>query len=87
MLEDESGYSLFAQASNLGWLRHWLQQNKWGDHLWQGGPSMAALDGPARPSMATKSAMDGLAGSVVVGDHLRHDRSLKELILILMIFH
>ena len=37
---------------------------------------MAAIDGPARPSMATKSAIDGPAGPVVAGDHLRRDRSL-----------
>ena len=36
---------------------------------------MAAIDGPAGPSMATKSAMDGPAGPVVAGDHLRRDRS------------
>ena len=41
----------------------------------QGGPSMAAIDGPAGPPMATKSAMDGPAGPVVVGDHLRRDMS------------
>jgi len=41
-----------------------------GDHFRQGGPSMAAIDDPAGPSMATKSAMDGLAGPVVAGDHL-----------------
>ena len=34
---------------------------------------MAAIDGPAGPSMAIKSAMDGPAGPVVVGDHLRRD--------------
>ena len=34
-----------------------------GDHLRQGGPSMA-----------TKSAMDGPAGPVVAGDHMRRDR-------------
>ena len=34
---------------------------------------MAAIDGPAGPSMATKSAMDGQAGSVVAGDHLWRD--------------
>ena len=38
---------------------------------------MAAIDGPAGPSMATKSAMDGPAGPVVAGDHLRRDRSLN----------
>ena len=37
---------------------------------------MAAIDGPAGPSMATKSAMDGPAGPVVAGDHLRHDSAL-----------
>ena len=35
---------------------------------------MAAIDGPAGPSMATKFAMDGPAGPVVAGDHLRRDR-------------
>ena len=43
---------------------------------------MAAIDGPAGPSMATKSAIDGPAGPVVAGDHLRRDthtcRSLGE---------
>ena len=34
---------------------------------------MAAIDGPAGPSMATKSAIDGPAGPVVAGDHLRRD--------------
>ena len=34
---------------------------------------MAAIDGPAGPPMATKSAMDGPAGPVVAGDHLRRD--------------
>ena len=38
---------------------------------------MVAIDGPARPSMATKSAMDGPAGPVVVGDHLQRDSSLR----------
>ena len=37
---------------------------------------MAAIDGPAGPSMAIKSAMDGPARPVVAGDHLRRDRSL-----------
>ena len=44
------------------------------------GPSMAAIDGPAGPSMATKSAIDGLARPVVVGDHLRRDRPLSGLL-------
>ena len=44
-----------------------------GDNLQQSGPSMAAIDGPAGPSMATKSAIDGPAGPVVAGDHLRRD--------------
>ena len=35
---------------------------------------MAATDGPAGPSMATRSAIDGLAGPVVAGDHLWRDR-------------
>ena len=43
----------------------------------QGGPSMAAIDGLAGPSMATKSAMDGPAKPAVAGDHLWHDRPLK----------
>ena len=30
------------------------------------------------PSMATKSAMDGPAGPVVAGDHLRRDRTTSE---------
>ena len=47
-----------------------------GDHLRQSGPSMAAIDGLAGPSMATRSAIDGLAGLVVAGDHLRRDRPL-----------
>ena len=47
-----------------------------GDNLRQSGPSMAAIDGPAGPSMATKSAIDGPAGPVVAGDHLRRDRTL-----------
>ena len=47
-----------------------------GDHLQQGRPSIAAIDGPAGPSMATKSAMDGPAAPVVAGDHLRCDMSL-----------
>ena len=34
---------------------------------------MAAIDSPAGPSMATKSAINGPAGPVVAGDHLRHD--------------
>ena len=37
---------------------------------------MAAIDGPAGPPMAAKSAMDGPAGPVVAGDHLRRDRPL-----------
>ena len=37
---------------------------------------MAAIDGPAGPSMATKSTIDGPARSVVAGDHLWHDSSL-----------
>ena len=36
---------------------------------------MAAIDGRAGPPMATKSAMDGPAGPVVAGDHLRRDRA------------
>ena len=36
---------------------------------------MAAIDGPAGPFMATKSAIDGPAGPVVAGDHLRRDRT------------
>ena len=44
-----------------------------GDHLRQSGPSMAAIDGPAGLSMATKSAIDDPAGPVVAGDHLRCD--------------
>ena len=35
---------------------------------------MAAIDGPAGLSMTTKSAIDGPAGPVVAGDHLRRDR-------------
>ena len=38
---------------------------------------MAAIDGLAGPSIATRSAIDGPAGPVVAGDHLRHDRTLK----------
>ena len=38
---------------------------------------MAAIDGPAGPSMATKSAIDGPAGPVVAGDHLRRDRTFQ----------
>ena len=38
---------------------------------------MAAIDGPAGPSMATKSAMDGPAGPVVAGDHLRRDKAIQ----------
>ena len=34
---------------------------------------MAAIDGPAGLSMATKSAINGPAGPVVAGDHLRRD--------------
>ena len=34
---------------------------------------MAAIVGPGRPSMATKSAIDGPGGPVVAGDHLRRD--------------
>ena len=37
---------------------------------------MAAIDGLAGPSMATRFPIDGLAGPVVVGYHLRRDRSL-----------
>ena len=44
-----------------------------GDHLQQSGPSMEPIDGPVKPFMATKSAIDGPAGPVVVGDHLRRD--------------
>ena len=36
---------------------------------------MAAIDGPAGPSMATRSAIDGPARPVMAGDHLRRDRS------------
>ena len=39
---------------------------------------MVAIDGPAGPSMATKSAMDGPAGPVVAGDHLQRDRALSK---------
>ena len=46
-----------------------------GDHLLLSGPSMAAIGGPAGPSMATKSAMDDPLGPVVAGDHLRRDMS------------
>ena len=46
-----------------------------GDNLRQSRPSVAAIDGPAGPSMATKSAIDGPARPVVAGDHLRRDRS------------
>ena len=35
-----------------------------GDHLRQGGPSMAAIDGPAGPPMATKSVCRGWSGLV-----------------------
>ena len=35
---------------------------------------MAAIDGLAGLSMATKSAIDGPAGPVVAGDHFRRDR-------------
>ena len=49
-----------------------------GDQLWQSRPSMAAIDGQARSSMATKSAMDGPAGPIVAGNHLQHDRSFDE---------
>ena len=48
----------------------------------QGRPSTAAIDGPAGPSMATKSAMDGPAGPVVAGDHLRRDRTLASFMVI-----
>ena len=34
---------------------------------------MATIDGPAGPSMATRSAIDGPARPVVAGDHLRRD--------------
>ena len=37
---------------------------------------MAAIDGPAGPSMATRSAIDGPAGPVVARDHLWRDKSL-----------
>ena len=37
---------------------------------------MAAVDGPAGPSMGTKSAIDCPAGPVVAGDHLRGDSTL-----------
>ena len=37
---------------------------------------MAAIEGLAGSSMATKSAMDGPAGPVVAGDHLWRDRPL-----------
>ena len=50
-----------------------------GDHLQQSGPSMAAIDDPAGPSMATRSAIHGPAGPVVVGDHLQRDRSMISL--------
>ena len=43
---------------------------------------MAAIDGPAGPSMATKSAMDGPAGPVVAGDHLRHDRPSSHVVIV-----
>ena len=50
-------------------------RNLWGDHPWLGGTTYGAVDGPARPSMAamagpsmaTKFAIDGLAGQVVGG--------------------
>ena len=41
---------------------------------------MAAIDGPAGPPMATKSAMDRPAGPVMAGDHLRHDSTLMMLV-------
>ena len=37
------------------------------DHLWLGGTTYGAVDGPAGPSMATKFAVDGPAGPVVGG--------------------
>ena len=39
------------------------------------GPSMAAIVGPRKPSTVTKFAVDGPAGPVVAGDHLRYDSS------------
>ena len=42
---------------------------------------MAAIDGPAGPSMATRSAIDGPAGPVVAGDHLRRDSTLTYSVL------
>ena len=39
---------------------------------------MAAIVGPGGPSMATKFAIDGPGDhAVVVGDHLRRDRTSK----------
>ena len=46
---------------------------------------MAAIDGPAGPSMATKSAIDGPAGPVVAGDHLRRDRPISLISYIIFI--
>ena len=38
-----------------------------GDHLRQGGPSMAAIDDPAGPPIAIKSTLDGPARLAVEG--------------------
>ena len=51
-----------------------------GDHLWQSGPSVAAILGPGGPSMATKFAKDGPGGPLVAGDHLRRDSPFADLI-------
>ena len=48
-----------------------------GDNLQQSGTSVAAIDGPARPSMANKCSIDGPAVPVVAGDHLQRDRPAK----------
>ena len=55
-------------------------EKTWGDHLQQGGPSVAAILGPGGPSMATKIATNGPGGPVVAGDHLWRDRFLMILV-------
>ena len=40
-------------------LYHELVFSQGSDHLWQSGPSMAAIVGPEGPSTATQFAVDG----------------------------
>ena len=53
--------------SNLVGDQLWLGETTYGAMDSLAGPSMAAIDSPSEPSIATKFAVDGLAGPVVGG--------------------